>query len=114
MGKIHGGEPKAFSTRRYFRESGAGVSLKGMVCVQESARQELRETGEKLILAQAERDAKAVRVEELLAAQGLPTEQQTGGTEAVGVMQKHLQRISDLQAEVKRLRKVYLSFASHK
>lgn len=68
-------------------------------------RLEVRDTGEKLVTAQAERDSFAMRVEELAAAHGVPAGLDSAQAE-VGVIQGHLRRIADLEAEVKHLKQV--------
>ena len=76
--------------------------------MQETARQELREATAALIQAQAERDRNALRIERLLAGKGELAGQDDPLAEDpadLGVMQKHLQRILELEKEVKRLKK---------
>ena len=76
--------------------------------MQETARQELREATAALIQAQAERDCNALRIERLVAGKGDLAGQDDALAEDpadVGVMQKHLQRILELEKEVKRLKK---------
>ena len=79
-----------------------------IVHTQETARQELREATAALIQAQAERDRNALRIERLVAGKGEVAGQDDPLAEDsadVGVMQKHLQRILELEKEVKRLKK---------
>ena len=69
--------------------------------MQETARQELKEASERLILAQAERDAKTARIERLAGKRESPSE-----GDDMSIMQKYLKNIAELESEVKHLKKV--------
>lgn len=56
---------------------------------------------------QAERDAKTVRIQQLAGKDGFGAEA-LGAEEDVSVMQSYLQKISELEVEVKHLKKVQL------
>jgi len=66
----------------------------------------------KLLRCQAERDGNALRLEQLV--QGDPLGSYDEGVQQMGIVQQHLQRIADLEAEVKRLKKVFaLTFCQY-
>ena len=79
-------------------------------------RYELTNTSEQLIMAQAERDHKALRIEQLIRQHGPEEdESQTGSSQEpeLAVITGHLNKIAALEKEVKHLKQViYIAFFS--
>ena len=72
--------------------------------MQETCRQELKEMSGKLLECQAERDGHILRLEQVA-----PDDLVANADDRLarqGIVQKHLQRIADLESEVSRLKKV--------
>ena len=72
--------------------------------VQEACRQEVKEMSGILLDCQAERDSYALRLEQLAPTDSV--DNPDARRENQGVLQKNLQHIADLEAEVSRLKKV--------
>ena len=72
--------------------------------LQEACKQELREMSGKLLACQAERDGHALRLEQV--APNDSAENAEARLANKGILNRQLQRISELESEVSRLRKV--------
>ena len=82
-----------------------------MIHLQETVKYELTNTSEQLIMAQAERDQKALRIEQLTKQHGVePDDSQAGSSQEpeLAVIKGHLNKISALEKEVKHLKQVKL------
>lgn len=78
-------------------------------CLQETVRYELTNTSEQLIMAQAERDQKALRLEQLAQQHNIEEDGgQPGSSQEpeLAVIKGHLNKIAALEKEIKHLKQV--------
>ena len=81
--------------------------MKLLVYFQDDVKQELVDTSEQLITAQAQRDRNAIKLEQIAQRRGTESDEQDGVEEpGLTVLTGHLNRIAALEKEVKRLKQV--------
>ncbi len=74
--------------------------------MQDAVKQELVDTSEQLITAQAQRDRNAMKLEQLAQQPGSAAEDGEDEEQGLTVLTGHLSRIAALEKEVKRLKQV--------
>jgi hypothetical protein len=74
--------------------------------LQDAVKQELVDTSEQLITAQAQRDRNAMKLEQLAQQPGSATDDGEDEEQGLTVLTGHLSRIATLEKEVKRLKQV--------